>query len=122
MKSAKLYHNKKEILSQMLYATSTYEISKGLMFSSKKKISKGMCLVMPTKKDVRFGASVTMMFCFSAMEIIFINQKFKVVDKVVLPAWKISYIPKEACTFVIESTVGKFENINIGDIVEIKIN
>lgn len=121
MKIAKLLHENKVILSEMKYATSTYEISKGLMFSGKKKISKGMCLVMPSSKDVKFGASVTMMFCFSSMEIIFVNSNMQVVDKVILKPWKMSYTPKKECRYVIESTIGTFKNINIDDIVSIEV-
>ena len=121
MKIAKLLHKTKVILPEMKYATSTYEISKGLMFSGKKKIAKGMCLVMPSTKDVKFGASVTMMFCFSSMEIIFVNSSMQVVDKVVLKPWKMSYTPKKECRYVIESSIGTFKNIEIGDILNIEL-
>lgn len=121
MKLAKLYHENKVILPEMKYAESTYEISKGLMFSGKTKIKKGMCLVMPTTKDVKFGASVTMMFCFSAMEIIFVNSNMEVVDKTILGPWKITYVPKAECRYIIESIVGTFKNISVGTKVEIEI-
>lgn len=121
MKLAKLYHENKLILSEMKYATSTYEISKGLMFSGKNKIKKGMCLVMPSTKDVKFGASVTMMFCFSSMEIIFVNSDMEVVDKVILKPWRVSYTPKKECRYVIESVSGTFKNISKGDFVNIQI-
>lgn len=115
----KLRYNNKEVLSSMKIATSTWAISKGLMFASKKKIKKGMCLVMPVKDDVQFGAAVTMMFCFHKMEIIFINSKYEIVDKVILKPWRVSYIPKQPCHYVIESLPGTFKDFNIGDRVEI---
>lgn len=121
MKLAKISHDGKIILDKMKYATSTYQISKGLMFSGKTKIKNGMCLVMPSTKDVKFGASVTMMFCFSSMEIIFVNSNMEVVDKVILKPWKISYTPKKECRYVIESLVGTFKNIEIGHVVKIEI-
>lgn len=115
----KLLHKGKIILDSMRIARSTWAISKGLMFSSKKTISKGICLVMPVEKDVKFGAAVTMWFCFYKMDILFINSSYIVVDKITLSPWKLSYIPKEKCMYVIESTAGKFDTISIGDHVDL---
>lgn len=117
---AKLYHNDILILDNMKWATSAFELANGLMFSSKKRVAKGMCLVMPTKEDVKFGASVTMFFCFYGLDIIFVNTKFEVVDKKTLKPWVANYTPKQPCKYVIESTIGKFENIKIGDKVKIE--
>ncbi len=105
----------------MIYATSMLQISKGLMFAGKKKIKKGICLVMPGKVDVKFGASVTMMFCFHKMQMIFIKSNLEVVDKVTLRPWKITYTPKDKCCYVIESLPKTFDNIKIGDKIEIKV-
>ena len=102
----------------MRYLTSVYSISRGLMFASKKKIKKGVCLVMPSEKDGKYGSSVTMMFCFHKMQIIFVNTKMKVVDKVTLRPWKLSYTPKAPCKYILESTPKTFDKIEIGDKVE----
>ena len=48
---------------------------------------------------------------------LFVNSKFKVVDKKVLKPWVANYTPKSACMYVIESSVGKFSSINIGDTI-----
>ena len=105
----------------MKYATNSFELAGGLMFASKKRIERGICLAMPTKKDVRYGCAVTMYFVFYPLEIIFVNSKYKVVDKVVLKPWKSTYIPREAAKYVIESKVGLLENIKVGDSVTIQI-
>ena len=117
---AQLIHKKKVILDEMKYSTSLWQISRGLMFASKKKVKKGMCLVMPSTKDVKFGSAVTMMFCFHHYEIIFVNSKFKVVDKVILKPFKSTYVPKAAAKYVVESLPNRFSMIEIGDKVEIK--
>lgn len=116
---AKFFHNKSLILDNMKWATNAFELSNGLMFSSKKRVDRGICLVMPTKEDVKFGASVTMFFCIYGLDILFINTKNKVVDKVTLKPWVPNYTPKKPCKYVIESTIGKFKDIKIGDSVEI---
>jgi uncharacterized membrane protein (UPF0127 family) len=120
-KRAKLIHNNKIILPNMIYATSSIDISIGLMFSSKKKVKKGMCLVMPTKTDVKFGSSVTMLFCFFDYEILFINSKYEVVDKKILKPFKVSYTPKKPAKYIIESIPGTFKDIKIGDKIRIEI-
>ena len=119
---AKLIHKDKTILPNMKVATGVWEISRGLMFSTKKKVKKGICLVMPTDKDVQFGASVTMLFCFQKLEILFINTKFKVVDKRVLKPWLPNYTPKQPCKFVVEATVGSFRDVKIGDKITFEFN
>lgn len=116
----KLIHKNKTILKNMKYATSTPSIAKGLMFAGKKKIQKGICMKLPTKEDVKYNASVTMFFCFSSLQIIFINSDYKIVDKVTLKPFKANYTPKDKCRYIIESTVGTFDNLKIGDKVEIK--
>ena len=77
---------------------------------------------MPASKDVRYGSAVTMMFCFCSLEIIFINSKFKVVDKVVLRPWVMVYIPKTKAKYIIEAYPGKLENIKVGDEIKIELN
>lgn len=116
----KLIHKNKIILPEMKWATSAFAISKGLMFRFKKTVDKGMCLVMPSEKDVKFGASITMLFCFVDMEILFINSKFEVVDKKILKTWRPNYTPKQPCKYVVESTIKKFKDIKIGDKVKFK--
>lgn len=103
----------------MKYATNIFEISVGLMFASKKRIKKGICLVMPTRKDSRFAGSVTMLFCFASYDILFVNTQYEVVDKKTLKPFVFSYTPKAKCKYVIESSKGSFSKINIGDKIAI---
>ncbi|MCA9486083.1 DUF192 domain-containing protein [Candidatus Woesearchaeota archaeon] len=117
---AKLFHTSLCLLPEMKMAKSTFEISRGLMLAGEKRIRKGICLVMPSTKDARFGASVTMLFCLHALQIIFVNSKYEVVDKVTLKAWLPNYTPKAACRYVIESWPGTFDKVHVGDVVEIK--
>ncbi|MFW6285823.1 MAG: DUF192 domain-containing protein [Nanoarchaeota archaeon] len=117
---AKLIHKKKIILNDMKYAKNIFSISRGLMFASKKKIEKGMCLVLPLRRDKKFSSSVTMLFVFYPLEILFVNGNYKVVDKIILKPFKFSYIPKQHCKYIIESKPNTFNNIKIGDKIDIK--
>ena len=105
----------------MKYATGTWEISRGLMFARNKRIARGLCMKMPASKDIKFGSAVTMAFMLHGLDIIFVNSSNKVVDKVTLRPWKFTYIPKDKCIHIIESTIGKFKDIKIGDRIEIKL-
>jgi len=118
---SKLIHKKKVVLPTMKYLTSIWSIGFGLMFASKNKIKKGVCLVMPIGKNSRFSCGVTMHFVFNPLEILFVNSEFVVVDKVILKPWKSVYIPKKPCKYVLESNVGSFKNIKIKDKVKIEI-
>lgn len=119
-KVAQLIHKRKIILDRLDYRTSLFGISFGLMFSSKAKARRGVCLVMPSSKDVQFGSSVTMLFVFYSLEILFVNLEGVVVDKVLLRPWISSYTPQAPAKYIIESTKGTFDMISIGDKVSIK--
>jgi len=118
---AQLIHKDKIILNELKYAKSIIEIGKGLMFATKNEVKRGMCLVFPSKNNKKYSCTITMLFCFFKYEILFINKDFNVVDKVVLPPFKLTYIPKKSCKYVIESLPNTFKNVKIGDKVEIKL-
>lgn len=116
----KCYVNGVLLLPRIKMATSTFAISKGLMFAGEKKIKQGICLVMPASKDVQFGASVTMFFCRHPMDILFVNSDMKVVDKVTLKTWVANYTPKAPCKYILESWKGSFGEVKLGDSIELK--
>lgn len=116
---SQLIHKGKVILPNVNVMKSIWRISVGLMFASKKTIEIGACLVMPSSQDVRFGSSVTMFFCFYPYHILFVNSNMEVVDRIVLKPWRASYTPKAQARYVFESTAGKFNDIKIGDKVEL---
>jgi len=116
---AKLIHKGKIILPNVNVMRSIWRISTGLMFASKKTIERGACLVMPSIKDVKYGSSITMLFCFYPYHILFVNSDFEVVDRIVLKPWRGSYTPKKPARYVFEATAGKFNCIKIGDKIEL---
>lgn len=118
---AQLIHKEKIILKNMNVARSGIQLAYGLMFASKNKVEKGLCLIFPGRKDVQMGATITMWFCFRKYEILFINSNNEVIDKVILNPWTTSYVPKAPCKYVIESLPKTFGDIKVGDRVEIKL-
>jgi len=117
---AKLIHNKKNILKDMVYATSIGRIARGLMLTGKIGVDRGICMKIPIS-DSKYNASVTMAFCFLPMDILFVDSEMTVVDKVCLKPWKMSYIPKKPARYVIESSKNKFSKIKIGDKIRIEL-
>ena len=87
----------------------------GLMFASNEKIARGICLA--NKKESRCG--ITTIFCTQSLEMIFVNSKNVVVDKVILRPWVLSYVPKKPYKYVIESKVSSLNYIYIGDKVNL---
>jgi len=111
---AQLIHKKKVILEDLQFARSILHLGFGLMFAGKDKIGKGLCLVMPKE----FKTAVTTFFCLYPLEILFVNSNFIVVDKKVLRPWVLRSAPREKCKYIIESSVGTFNSINVKDKLE----
>ena len=112
-----LKYNGNIILKDIRVAKSVFQLAKGLRFASFSTVKKGLCLQFP--KESRRGAATDMLFCFYKYEVIFINSHHIIVDKVVLQPWRVYYVPKKKCNYSIESVVGTFKQLNIGDKVEL---
>ena len=116
----KITKNKKDlILKDLRVSKSVIICAYGLMFASKKKCIDGLKLEF-LKEEVKFGASVTMLFCFFSLDIIFVNSKNKIVDRVTLKPFKPIYVPKEKCLYIVEVYKGGFSKLKIGDYIKIE--
>ena len=89
----------------------------GLMFASQSKVKKGRCLVVGNKDK---KVSIHMLFCFYHYEVLFINSKFRVVDKKLLRPWSLRYVSARKFKYVIESSEGTFTRIRVGNKVKIQ--
>jgi uncharacterized membrane protein (UPF0127 family) len=116
---SQLIHKGNIILPNVNIMKSIWRISVGLMFARKKTVEQGACLVMPRAKNLKYGCAITMYFCFYPYHILFVNSDMEVVDRIVLKPFRASYVPKKPAKYVFESTAGKFNDIKIGDKVEL---
>jgi uncharacterized membrane protein (UPF0127 family) len=116
----KLYKNKKIILKN-LKNLSIKKSGLGLMFSNKKKCENGVILNFPKKFKSKKFYSITMLFCFFPLDIIFVNSKNIIVDKTTMSPFQLNYTPKKKCDFVIETLKNGFSNLKIGDKIKVKI-
>ena len=114
---ARLIHKNKVLLSEMKYVKGVFGLFMGLRFASGDRIKKGICMVTSGIEEKR--TPLDMLFCFYPYEILFVDSDFRVVGKIILKPWTLSYVPKKPCKYVIESLPGTFKNVKIGDKVKI---
>lgn len=101
------------LISKIKIANSFFETSFGLMFS--KKESFDYAYIFSFSHESQIESSVTMIFCFYPIDVIFLNREKQVVDKAKLNPWVINYTPKKPAQYVIELPLNLSDSINIGD-------
>jgi len=90
------------------------ELSLGLMF---RRDVKG-ALVLDLGRMTRRGAAIHTFCMRFAIDLFFVDDKYKVVDiKRNARPWKILFVPKKACRFVVEAKAGKVK-VRVGDKLE----
>jgi len=120
-KKVKIFYKNKLLLNALLL-TKNYEIARGLMFTVKLKNQNGVILVVPDYYKNRFQAGIHMLFVFYSLNILFLDEDYKIVDLVRLPPFYPIYIPKKLPKYVVETSenVIKKYNLKIGDKLEFK--
>lgn len=73
--------------------------------------------IFPLEKETRSGAAIHMMFVFTPLTVVWLNNERVVVDKTLAKPWKI-YVPKEKARWVIELSPEKIREVKIGDYLE----
>jgi uncharacterized protein len=105
--------NGKKLMNKVRLASTGWQRTKGLMFEDKKKFNYALVFEFP--RESKLGCSIHMIFVFFPIDIIFLNKKKEVVDKVTLPPFQPNYTPKKPAKYVIEMPEGKNKKIKIGD-------
>src|SRR3989338_6045084 len=102
---------KKLIIGKVKLAKTRAERMRGLMFS--RKPEHALILCMP--KESRIGSAIHMMFVFYPLDVLFLDSKKQVVDKVLgLKPFALNYVPKRAAKYVVELPEGPGKKANIG--------
>jgi uncharacterized membrane protein (UPF0127 family) len=97
------------------YCQSFFCQLRGLMFTPSLPENQGLLLVQGS--DSRVNSSIHMMFMWMDLAVIWMNNKFQVVDLTLARRWKIAYLPKQPARFVLEANVSKLKEFTIGDTV-----
>jgi hypothetical protein len=108
--------NGKIICKKIKFAKTFFEKFKGLMLESEKNFDYALIFVLGS--ETRIGASVHMLFVFFPIDIIFLDENKKVVDKASLKPWVLNYTPKKPAKYLIEMPKSMGNKIKIGDKLE----
>lgn len=96
-------------------ARTSWDRMKGLMFEERKRFD--YALVLEMLKEARLESSIHMMFVFFPIDVLFLNKKKEVVDRVTLQPFTPNYTPKKPAKYVIEMPAGKAKGVKLGSTV-----
>ena len=75
-------------------------------------------LILAGKRDSRLDSSIHMLFVSFDLTVVWINSDMKVVDKILAKSWRPAYFPKAPAKYVLEIHPDRWENFEIGDVVQ----
>jgi len=90
---------------------------RGLTFRKRLDPDEGLLLVQG-KRDSRIDASIHMLFVPFDLNVVWINSKMTVVDKVIAKSWWPAYFPAKSACYILEIHPDRWEDYQIGDQVE----
>jgi len=103
----------KTLMKKTRFANTSWLRFKGLMFVNAMDFDYALIFNFPFES--RLSTSIHMMFMKFSADIIYLNKRKEVVDKVTLKPWTLNYTPKKAAKYVIELPQGKTKSLKIGD-------
>jgi len=77
-------------------------------------------LLLTGTRDSRIDSSIHMLFVSFDLAVFWLNSNMQVVDKVLAKSWRPAYFSKEPARYVLEIHPERWEEYEIGDIVEIQ--
>ena len=75
-------------------------------------------LILAGKRDSRLDSSIHMLFVVFELTVVWINSDMKVVDKILAKPWRPAYFAKAPAKYVLEIHPDRWENFQIGDVVQ----
>jgi len=89
-----------------------------LGFTFRPRIARDEGLVLVWKRDTRLDSSITMLFVFFDLTVVWINSEMQVVDKIIAKSWRPSYFPKQPARYALEIHPERWGEYEIGNTVE----
>lgn len=105
-----------EALPRIKYCDTFLTQLRGLTFRSRLARDEGLLLV--GTRDSRIDSSIHMFFVSFDLTVIWINSEMKVVDKASAKSWRPAYLSKQAAKYVLEIHPERWDDFQIGDVVE----
>lgn len=103
---------------QVKYCDSFLAQLRGLTFRARLAPDEGLVLV--GKRDSRLDSSIHMLFVRFDLCVLWINAGMQVVDKVLARPWRPAYFSSQPAKFVLEVHPERWDDFQVGDVVEFK--
>ncbi len=75
-------------------------------------------LILVGKRDSRLDSSIHMLFVGFDLCVVWINAEMRVVDKVLAKSWRPAYFSKSPAKFVLEVHPDRWNDFEVGDVLE----
>lgn len=95
------------------YCASFFCRLRGLTFCRSLPLGEGLLLVQP--RDSRIDSSIHMLFVFTDLAAVWINDAHTVVDVQLARAWRPAYWPRDPARYVLEADPAHLNDYAIGD-------
>ena len=87
-------------------------------FTLRPPIARDEGLILVGSRDSRVDSSIHMLFVSFDLTVIWINSDMKVVDKIIAKSWRPAYFSKEPAKYVLEIHPSRWDDFQIGDVVQ----
>ena len=94
--------------------------SKGLGAMFKKYLQPDEGLILVDSQESRMNAGIHMLFMNFDLAVLWLDQNWVVVDKVLARKWRPMYLPQAPAQYVAELHTDQFDNFQIGDQLALK--
>ena len=89
-------------------------------FTFHPRLSRDEGLLLVGRHDSRLDSSIHMLFVSFDLAVFWINSEMQVVDKVLAKSWRPAYFSKKPAKYVLELHPQRWEDYEIGEIVQFK--
>jgi uncharacterized membrane protein (UPF0127 family) len=88
--------------------------------TSRPSLAQDEGLILVGKQDSRLDSSIHMLFVPFDLSVVWINSDMQVVDKVLARSWRPAYFSKQPAKYVLEVHPERWEEFQVGDVVEFR--
>ena len=89
-------------------------------FTFRPQLARDEGLLLVGTRDSRLDSSIHMLFVSFDLSVIWINSDMQVVDKVLAKSWRPAYFSKQPAKYVLEVHPERWDEYQIGDMVQFK--
>jgi len=89
-------------------------------FTFRPRLSRDEGLILVGTRDSRLDSSIHMLFVAFDLTVVWINSAMQVVDKALARPWRPAYFSKRPAKYALEIHPDRWEDFNVGDMVEFR--